>query len=329
MSRFLPRVLAERYKLLRSLGGSGLGTVHEAELIRTGMPVAVKLLHPLLGKSGKARDLLDHDVRLVSAIDHDALVPVMDRDEDIDGAPFLVSELLKGQSLRDKLAMEKVVSIRDALWIGWHVADALAATHNGGALHLGLKPGNIFLQRQRHVSARVRILDFGMARAREQLSGQTLTITKDGKSLGTALYLSPEQVGGDREIDRRSDVYALAVLLYEAMTGQAPYPGADSASPMELLRMIMTSEPIPLRYLRPDAPRSLEEALAKALTKSRADRTGSMEELKVAMAKIAAEPPPGAPVTDLEWGDDRFRTGQSTGAANSTRTPRSKRTKKP
>ena len=314
-------MLADRYRLLRPIGGGGIGKVYEAEIVRTGMPVAVKMLHPLLAHDERARMILERECSLVSQVQHDALVPTIDIGEDLDGAPFLVMELLRGESLRDKLESDGYVAVRDALWIGWHIADALAAVHHARVIHRDLKPENIFLQHQRHVSARVRILDFGIARTREHLSGATLTISRDGKKLGTAMYLSPEQARGDREVDRRSDVYSLAVVLYEALTGQCPYPGGDHAGPVQLIEMIQSSEPIPLRHLRPDAPVSLERLFSEALTKNRAQRIMSMDDLMTSFSAIASEPMPGAPVTDLEWGDDRLRTGAG------SRTGKSKRIK--
>lgn len=314
-------MLADRFRLLRPIGGGGIGKVYEAEIVRTSMPVAVKMMHPLLAGDTRALSFLERECSLVSQVAHDALVPVYDIGEDIDGVPFLVMEYLRGRNLRTKLAEDNVVSVRDALWIGWHVADALAAAHGARLVHQNLKPENIFLQDQRHVSARVRILDFGVARTREHLSGQTLTISRDGKALGTPRYMSPEQACGGRDLDRRSDVYSLAVVIYEALTGQSPYPGGDAANSVDLLRMIEASEAIPLRHLRPDATRTLEALLSSALQKNRDERIDSMETLMVELSTIAAEPLPGAPITDLEWGDDRLRTG--------SRGSRSKRIRKP
>ncbi len=302
--RFIPRVLSERYRLIRQIGGGGMGKVYEAEVVRTGLHVAVKMLHPLMAQDEEARIRLARECELVHEVDHDALVPIIDIDEDTDGAPFVVMELLQGEDLRSKLDSDKCLSIKDSIWIAWHVADALGAVHEAKVVHRDLKPENIFLQRQRHVPVRVRILDFGIAKARERLTHDSITLTRDGRALGTPAYMSPEQARGDRNIDLRTDVYGLAVVLYEMLTGQSPYPGGDEAGPLYLLQIIREREPIPLRQLRPDASRSLELLLACALEKNRENRVGSMEELMTALSAIAAEPIPGAPVTDLEWGDE-------------------------
>jgi eukaryotic-like serine/threonine-protein kinase len=297
-----------------------MGKVFEAELVRTGLHVAVKMLHPLMAQDEEARIRLARECELVHDVDHDALVPILDIDEDGDGTPFVVMELLQGEDLREKLDADKCLTIRDSVWIAWHVADALDAVHQAHVVHRDLKPENIFLQRQRHVPVRVRVLDFGIAKARERLSNETITLTRDGRALGTPAYMSPEQARGDRNIDLRTDVYGLAVVLYEMLTGQSPYPGGDEAGPLYLLQIIREREPIPLRQLRPDASRSLEFLISCALEKNRENRLSSMEEFMTALSAIAAEPIPGAPVTDLEWGDEprvqhpyaSGRTGKST-----------------
>ncbi len=310
-SRFLPRVITGRYRLMRAIGGGGMGKVFEAEIVRTGMPVAVKMLHPLLAQDEQARLRLERECALVSQVDHDALVPILDIDEDFDGSPFMVMELLRGEDLRSRLDSQKVTSIRDAIWIAYQVADALQAVHQSKVIHRDLKPENIFLQRQRHVPLRVRILDFGIAKARERLSGETLTLTRDGQRLGTPAYMSPEQARGETNLDARSDVYSLAVVLYEMLTGQSPYPGGDEAMPNMMLVIIQEREPIPVRNLRPDASRTMEELLTRAMSKARDGRVPDMDSFKVALSAIAAEPMPGAPVTELEWGDGTRRSQPS------------------
>jgi serine/threonine-protein kinase len=325
--RFIPRVLCDRYRLVRQIGGGGMGKVYEAEVVRTGLHVAIKMLHPLMAQDEEARTRLSRECELVHAVDHDALVPILDIDEDLDGIPFVVMELLRGEDLRQKLDQVRVLSVKDAIWIAWHVADALGAVHAADVVHRDLKPENIFLQVQRHVPLRVRILDFGIAKARERLTHQSLSLTKEGRTLGTPAYMSPEQARGDRNLDARTDVYALAVVLFEMLTGQSPYPGGDTAGPLYLLQIIREHEPIPLRHLRPDANRSLELFLSFALEKERESRIRSMDELMSALSAIANEPLPGAPVTDLEWGDDprlnpNARSMKSTGRFGARRQAR-------
>ena len=329
--RGFPRALSDRYRLLSEVGGGGMGKVYEAEASRTGLRVAIKMLHPLMAQDEEARRRLTRECELVHEVDHDALVPILDIDEDPDGIPFLVMELLRGDDLRDKLDALKVLSIKDAIWIAWHVADALGAVHQAGVVHRDLKPENIFLQVQRHVPLRVRILDFGIAKARERLTHETLNLTKEGRTLGTPAYMSPEQAAGSQDIDQRTDVYALAVVLYEMLAGQSPYPGADDASPLYLLQIIRERAPIPLRHLRPDATRSLEMLLSFALEKDRDARIRSMDELMAALSAIGHEPLPGAPVNELEWGDDQRQaasarlTSRSTGRAAVRRPQRKSR----
>jgi len=307
---FKPRLLAERYRLLRPIGGGGMGMVYEAEAVRTGLRVAVKTLHPLMARDEEARARLTRECELVQKVDHDALVPIYDIDEDSDGNPFVVMEYLQGEDLRDRLEDEGPMNIRDAMWVAWHVADALSSVHEAKVVHRDLKPENIFLQRQRHVPLRVRVLDFGIAKARERLSIDSITITRDGRALGTPAYMSPEQASGLRDIGVRTDIYSLAVVLYEMLTGCSPYPGGDQASPLYLLSLIRERDPIPMRELRPEASRSLELLVACALEKDPSDRLASMEEFISALGAIAAEPLPGASVTELEWADEARKTGR-------------------
>ena len=301
---YLPRVINDRYRLVRQIGGGGMGKVFEAEIIRTGLHVAVKMLHPLMAQDEEARRRLARECELVHEVDHDALVPILDIDEDEDGTPFVVMERLRGEDLRERLDAEERLQIRDAIWIAWHVADALGAVHEAKVVHRDLKPENIFLQQQRHIPLRVRILDFGIAKARERLTYESITLTRDGRALGTPAYMSPEQARGDKDLDARTDVYALAVVLYEMLTASSPYPGGNEAGPLYLLQIIREREPVPLRRLRPDASRSLEFLLACAMEKEREARLGSMNEFMAALSAIAAEPLPGAPVNELEWGDE-------------------------
>jgi serine/threonine-protein kinase len=302
--RSVPRILSDRYRLLRPIGGGGMGKVFEAEILKTGLKVAIKMLNPLMAEETEARIRLVRECELVHDVDHDGLVPIFDIDEDDEGVPFLVMELLKGQDLRDRLDDAGVLGVKDAVWIAWHVADALHAVHEAKVVHRDLKPENVFLQVQRHVPTRVRLLDFGIAKARETLN-DNFRLTRDGRALGTPQYMSPEQASGDHHIDRRTDVYSLGVVLYEMLTGQSPYPGGDDASPVLMLQIIREREPILLRHLRPDASRSLEKLLAQVLAKNRAERLPTMVEVMDHLSRIAQEPLPGAPVTDLDWNDER------------------------
>jgi serine/threonine-protein kinase len=194
--------------------------------------------------------------------------------------------LVDGESLRDRLAREKQLPIDDALRIAREVADALSYAHARGVIHRDIKPENILLEGGHAVVA-----DFGIARAFSAAGGERITQT--GMSIGTPLYMSPEQCVGDAELDGRTDLYSLACVLYEMLGGQAPFTGPTAES---IVRQRLVADPPPIANLRPAVPASVADALQRALARNPADRFNPVAQFSAAIESGAVSAAPVRPV---------------------------------
>src|SRR5207244_1999371 len=215
----LARALAGRYTLVRELGQGGMATVYLGTDLKLGRQVAIKALPPTtrayLGSGRFQREVL-----LAAQLSHPHIVPLFEADE-ADGILFYVMGYVEGESLEDRLAREGPLPLADALRIAAEVGDALQYAHEVGVLHRDVKPANILLSR-----AHAMVADFGIAKLMEQVKGGQSSLTGAGLTPGTAEYMSPEQAGGAERLDARSDVYALAAVLYEMLVGEPPALGA-------------------------------------------------------------------------------------------------------
>jgi len=192
-----------------------------------------------------------------------------------------------GESLRDRLNREKQLPLDDALSIAREVADALSFAHARGIVHRDIKPENILLASRHAVVA-----DFGIAKAVKEAGATRLTAT--GMSIGTPVYMSPEQAAGDSELDGRSDLYSLACVLYEMLAGQPPFTGATAAN---VVHQHLTAEALPISQLRPAVPAAIADVLARSLAKNPADRFSPAAHFAEALAASArpVAPPRGRP----------------------------------
>jgi TolB-like protein/Flp pilus assembly protein TadD len=256
----LQDALAERYRLDRELGRGGMATVYLAGDLKHDREVALKVLHPELAATlGPER--FQREIRTTARLQHPHILPVLDSGEAA-GQLWYTMPYIDGESLRDRLRRERQLPIDDALQITREVADALGYAHDQGVVHRDVKPENIMLSRGHALVA-----DFGVARALEAAGGVQLTGT--GMSVGTPAYMSPEQAVADPMLDGRSDLYSLGCVLYEMLTGEAPYHGV-SAQAITTKRLL---DPIPsARRLRDTVPASVDAALQKTLAKAPADR---------------------------------------------------------
>ena len=215
------------YRIVGQLGAGGMGVVYSAEDIRLGRPVALKFLAEDLAHSQAAIDRLRSEARAASALNHANICTIYDIDEH-NAHPFIAMELMKGQSLRERLA-GKPLKVHQLVDIGIQIADALDAAHSAGIIHRDIKPGNIFLTER----GQVKILDFGLAKLTPNfMNAGSTTRTPDptvaGITLGTIAYMSPEQATGE-ELDGRTDLFSLGVVLYECATGRQPFTGKTTA----------------------------------------------------------------------------------------------------
>ena len=258
--------LADRYRIERELGAGGMATVYLAEDIRHGRRVAIKVLHPELSAVlGPDRFLAE--IKLTAALQHPHILPLFDSGS-ADGLLFYVMPYVEGETLRTRLARERQLPIGDAVRIATEVADALGYAHGRGIIHRDIKPENILL-RDNHAL----VADFGIALAVRQAGGERMTQT--GMSLGTPQYMAPEQAMGERNVDLRSDLYALAAVTYEMLAGEPPFTGPTAQA---IVAKVMTEDPRPLSELRRSVPESVESAVATGLEKLPADRFESAAE---------------------------------------------------
>ncbi len=252
--------LAGRYRIEREIGSGGMAVVYQAHDLRHDRLVALKVLNPDLGAILGVTRFLE-EIRVTANLQHPNLLPLFDSGE-VDGLLFYVMPYVDGESLRARLQRDIQLSIDDAVHLGASIAGALDYAHAHGVIHRDLKPENILLQRGEPMLA-----DFGIALAVKRAAGER--ITESGISLGTPSYMSPEQATGDRVIDGRTDVYSLAAILYEMLTGDPPHRGHSSQS---IIARVIT-EPVPsVRIARPNVPGHVADAIARGLEKVPADR---------------------------------------------------------
>jgi serine/threonine protein kinase len=266
------------YRVLNVLGAGGMGIVFEAEDTHLQRHVALKCMRPaLVTPSNRERFL--QEARATAAIEHDHIVTIYQVSED-NGVPFLAMKLLQGQSLEDKLKEEGGwLPLSEVLRIGRETAEALDAAHAKGLIHRDIKPANIWLEGER---GRVKIVDFGLARAAES----DTNLTQEGLVMGTPAYMSPEQAD-DKPLDHRSDLFSLGCVLYRAVTGQLPFKGKDS---MAIMMALATKSPEPPHSIDPMVPVTLSDLIMELLAKDPDDRPRSAHELKEALEAIERQP---------------------------------------
>jgi serine/threonine-protein kinase len=276
--------LEGRYRILRKLGEGGMGTVFEAEHTALGKRIAVKMLHAHVAKLPDAVRRFAREARAAAEIGHPNIVEVFDTGTHL-GEPFLVMELLRGETLAERLSRPEAVACAEACRVLGCVLSALASAHAKGIIHRDLKPENVFLTDGLGAPG-VKLLDFGISKFRR--SGATLEqTTQEGVPLGTPAYMAPEQWMGRRDIDHRADLFAVGVMLYELLTGGLPYEGANQAELfLEIVRG--TSVPEAPSALEPDVPAALDAVLLRALERDPARRFTSAREFLDALRPYGA-----------------------------------------
>jgi len=251
------------YRVLAKLGSGGMGVVYEAEDIRLGRRVALKFLPGSLAHDERTLQRFEREARVASSLNHPNICTIYEVEE-CDHQPVIVMELLEGKSLKERIR-EGPISTDELLDFGIQASDALEAAHAKGIIHRDIKPGNIFIIG--HV--RVKILDFGLAKVRppeDQSEEESLTMA--GVIPGTTSYMSPEQVRGE-EIDARSDLFSLGVVLYEMATGQRPFVGKNRVL---LMNAILNARPAIASSVNRSVPAALDTIIARALEKNRDKR---------------------------------------------------------
>jgi eukaryotic-like serine/threonine-protein kinase len=285
----LNRALSARYRVERKLGHGGMAAVYLARDLRHDRPVALKVLREELTASLGAERFL-REIRLTARLDHPHILPLLDSGE-ADGLLYYVMPYVEGESLRDRLNRVRHLPLNEALAIAREVADALGYAHSHGILHRDIKPENILL-----AGGHARLADFGVARAVTTAGDETLTVT--GVTVGTPLYMSPEQATGEKELDARSDLYSLGCVLYEMLAGAAPFVGN---TPQAIIaRKCM--EPAPsLRSRMVAVPRDVEQVIMRSLSSAIDERFPTADEMASALARSYSDAVPRAAITISTW----------------------------
>jgi eukaryotic-like serine/threonine-protein kinase len=280
--------LIAHYRIVRKLGGGGMGIVYEAEDTKLGRSVALKFLPPETDRDVAALERFLREARAASALNHSGICTIHAIEEH-DGRTFIAMELLEGQPL-DKLLAAGSMPIPRTIEIGIQLADALDAAHKKGIVHRDIKPGNIFVTER----GTAKILDFGLAkllkRTDDDAGGETIgdstnMLTSPGMAVGTIAYMSPEQARGE-ELDGRSDLFSLGAVLYQMVTGKQPFPGSTSAVVFD---NILHNAPIAPITLNPSVPAEFERILNKALEKDREVRYQVAAELRADLKRLQRE----------------------------------------
>ncbi len=286
----LRRSLADRYEVTSEIGHGGMALVYLAQDRRHERSVAVKVLRPEVG-SALGIERFQREVRTVAGLRHPHILPLLDSGE-ADGLLYYVMPCFAGRSLRERLAADRTLPLREVMRITSDVAEALTYAHAHGVIHRDIKPGNILLEADFAVLA-----DFGIALAVLQLAGERLT--DPSALLGTPEYMSPEQLLGDEVVDQRSDVYSLGCVVYEMLAGAPPFTGPTARS--VLARQINDPVP-PLATVRADVPEAVARAVERALAKYPADRfAGALEFVEALRAESVPPPAHGPSVAVLPF----------------------------
>ncbi len=265
-------ITVSHYKILSKLGEGGMGVVYKAEDTRLKRTVALKFLPPELTRDRDAKDRFIREAQAASALQHNNICTVHDIDETPDGQLFIVMDYYEGETLNNMIERGSL-KIEEAVDIGIQIAQGLAHAHAQGIIHRDIKPANVLVTGMRVV----KIVDFGLAK----LSAQSM-LTRAGATVGTASYMSPEQARG-MELDARTDIWSLGVVLYQMLSGKTPFRGEHESA---ILYSIVNEEIQPLSSLRPEFPQKLSGIVVRMLQKDRELRYSSMIEVVQELSQL-------------------------------------------
>lgn len=283
-SGFVGRVLGDRWVVGEQLGSGTFGVVHAGVERGTGQPVAVKLLHPQFLHHGETIARFWNEAEALRRMNHPNVLVLLDVGVTDDGVPYLVTELLTGETLRDLLNREGPLPPERAMRLLGPAAHALHHAHMMGIVHRDLKPENIFRVRKDGMGT-TKILDFGVAKLLDTTPGRKLSQT--GIMIGTMAYSPPEQMQGLGDIDHRADQFGFAALMFEALTGQRPFP---QSQPFALFQAVMSGVRPRASDLVPTLPHAVDDVLIRALDPDRNRRFGSVEEFYLALSQALTTP---------------------------------------
>jgi serine/threonine-protein kinase len=261
--KYVGKVLDNKYQIIELLGKGGMGAVYKGRHVVIGKTVAVKFLHQEFAKNKEVVQRFYREAQAAAAIGHGSIIDVMDVGISPDNEPYLVMEYLEGENLGSMLQRAGPLGIEAACGVMEPVLLALQAAHQKGIIHRDLKPDNIFLVHRESESPKVKLIDFGISKFSEGLQGEKLTQT--GSVMGTPAYMSPEQARGESDLDHRSDVYSMGVILYEMLTGKLPFSGDNFTA---IIINILTADPLPPGQAFAAFPQEAEAMLLRSLVKN-------------------------------------------------------------
>ena len=275
------------YRIVRKLGGGGMGVVYQAEDLSLRRRVAVKFLPLDMAANKEALKRFQREARAASALNHPNICVIHEIGE-YEQQPYIVMELMEGQTLKHRMA-GKPMPVESIYELGAQIADALDAAHGKGIIHRDIKPANIFVTER----GQAKLLDFGLAKQTlempvvgqdEETTSNILDedLTQIGRAMGTISYMSPEQARGE-ELDLRSDLFSLGVLLYEMATGSKPFPGSNNA---EKLDAVLNHRQTPVTSLNPNLPEQLERIIDQALEKDPEQRYQSAADIRSELERL-------------------------------------------
>jgi Tol biopolymer transport system component len=277
--------LVSHYRIRSRLGAGGMGVVYLAEDTRLGRKVALKTLPAELTSDPDRLRRFEQEARAASSLNHPNILTIFDIGE-VDGAHFIAAEFIEGETLRERLGRGRM-ELAEALDVAVQVASALAAAHQVGIIHRDVKPENVMLRTDGYA----KVVDFGLAKLEggvgpgSQVPTRAKVETSPGTVMGTATYMSPEQVRA-LALDARTDVFSLGATLHEMITGRPPFDGASTA---DVMAAILTAEPPPIARERPEAPAELQRIVGRALRKDREERYQIIKEMLVDLKAVRRE----------------------------------------
>jgi serine/threonine-protein kinase len=274
-------LLAGKYRIERTLGEGAMGIVFAARHIELHELRAIKLMLPSALGDAEGVERFFREARAAVRLRSRHIARVLDIGRTDDGAPFIVMEHLEGSDFRAVLASAGVLPVLDAVRYVAQACEGLAEAHAAGIVHRDLKPANLFLTREPNGEPCIKVLDFGIAKVGAAAGAPALEMTKTSEIIGTPMFMSPEQMRSTRDVDARTDVWALGVILFRALTGQAPFAGTTIT---QLCAAVVADPAPPPSSLRADLPFGLEAIVLRCLEKDPARRYADAGELGAALA---------------------------------------------
>lgn len=287
------QIIDGRYRIMREIGHGSMGAVYEGENIMVHRRVAIKVLHPEVAAKGTTVQRFEREAQAAGRIGSDHIVDVLDLGSLRDGSYYMVMEFLEGMTFTKRIISRGRLPPREVAPIVQQLLTGLEAAHKAGIIHRDLKPDNVFLQQTRSGQVDfVKILDFGVSKFNPLNTEEHLQLTRAGAVVGTPFYMSPEQAKGNREVDARSDLYSVGVIMFQAVTGQVPF---HAGTFNELIFKIVLEQPPPPEYFVPDLDAGFSRIIRRGMAREPSERYQSATEMRDALsAWLHSTPePPG------------------------------------